>query len=567
MKIPKVEIGLKFKFVLIISALILFTSIILSGFLIKGQSDIIQGELEKRGRALVKNLAYNSEYGVLIESEQLLANLIKGLIREEDVIYALIYDKEGKILAHLDQRRCDQEEKLDESITSATLKGEGLFGDYHFCQEGKHGFYDLAYAVKTTKVKMPKEELGIIFDKDVNLPLEEEKIGVARIGLSLDKMRDEISRMKSIVVLLTALVVTIAILLTFALVNLIIKPVDKLVRATQTIAKGDLSWVVEVNRKDELGKLAQAFNQMTISLKESRKQIEDYSRNLEKKVEERTKELKEAQALLIQTEKMAAVGQLAAGVAHELNNPLGGILGYSQFAIEKITRRPHVELTTDDVSSYTQYLRDIECQAQRCKTIVQNLLKFARASVEDSFELLDLNAVITDTLIFTRHQMDMGKVKLTLKLAESLPPIMGSTNQLQQVSTNIMLNALQAMPHGGELRIITGVAEMESRKMAQIEFSDTGCGIEQENLNKIFEPFYTSKKPGEGTGLGLSVSYGIIKDHNGELIAESQLGKGTTFRILIPVAERRKDKPVSVRTKEMAVQGTQQPMKKQLQRG
>ncbi|GAI63987.1 unnamed protein product, partial [marine sediment metagenome] len=108
------------------------------------------------------------------------------------------------------------------------------------------------------------------------------------------------------------------------------------------------------------------------------------------------------------TEKMAAVGQLAAGVAHELNNPLGGILGYSQFAIEKITRRPHVELTTDDVSRYTQYLRDIECQAQRCKTIVQNLLKFARASVEDSFEPLDLNAVITDTLIFTRHQMDMG---------------------------------------------------------------------------------------------------------------------------------------------------------------
>jgi two-component system NtrC family sensor kinase len=530
MKIPKVEIGLKFKFVLIMSVLILFTSMILSGFLIKRQSDIIQGELEKRGRALVKNLAYNSEYGVLIENEQLLANLIKGLMREEDVIYALIYDKNGKILAQLDQRSYDTQEKLDESITSAALEGEGFLGEYHFSQEGKHGFYDLAYPVKTTKVRMPKEELGIIFHKDLNLPLEEEKIGLARIGLSLDKMRDETGRMKNIVVLLTALVVTIAILFTFALVNLIIKPVDKLVRATQTIAKGDLSLVVEVNRKDELGKLAQAFNQMTISLKESRKQIEDYSRNLEKKVEERTKELKEAQALLIQTEKMAAVGQLAAGVAHELNNPLGG---------------------------YTQYLRDIECQAQRCKTIVQNLLKFARASVEDSFVPLDLNAVITDTLVFTRHQMDMGRVKLTLKLADSLPPIMGSNNQLQQVCTNIILNALQAMPHGGELRIITEVAKKESKKkMVQIEFSDTGCGIGQDNLNKIFEPFYTSKKPGEGTGLGLSVSYGIIKDHNGEILVDSQLGKGTTFRILIPAAEKRKNQPMSDKTREMAVQGT-----------
>jgi signal transduction histidine kinase len=553
MKIPKIHLGLKIKFVLIISFLILFTSIILSVFLIQRQSNQIQSELEKRGRSLVKNLAYNSEYGVLIENEQLLANLTKGLIREEDVIYALIYDKNGRVLTHLDHRKYDKKKELDQSLTFKALKGEGFFSEYHYTREGKHGFYDLAYAIKTTKVKMPKEELGIIFDKDLDLALEEERIGVARIGLSLDKMKEEITRMKNIVVLLTALVVTIAILLTFALVNLIIKPVDKLVKATQTVAKGNLSLVVEVDRKDEIGKLAQAFNQMTISLKESRKQIEDYSRNLEKKVEERTKELKEAQALLIQTEKMAAVGQLAAGVAHELNNPLGGILGYSQFAIEKINRKPQTELTSDDVTTYTQYLRDIECQAQRCKTIVQNLLKFARASVEDSFEPLDLNAVIKDTLVFTRHQMDMGKVKLLLKLSDSLPPIMGSTNQLQQVFTNIILNALQAMPQGGELRIATGITEKNSRNMVGIEFSDNGCGITQENLNKIFEPFYTTKKPGEGTGLGLSVSYGIIKDHSGEILVDSQIGKGTTFNILFPVVARPKDQKTFDKTEEIAV--------------
>ncbi len=549
MRTPRVQFGLKFKFVLVTSVLILFTSVVLSGFLIKRQSDLIQGELEKRGRSLVKNLAYNSEYGVLIENEQLMTSLIKGLTREEDVIYALIYDRSGQVLAQMDQRKYAEKKELNGSVVSQALKEEGFFGGYRFTREGRHGFYDLAYAIKTTRVRVPKEELGIILDKDLTLPLEEERIGVARIGLSLAKMRQEISRMKNIVMLLTALVVTMAILLTIALVNLIIKPVDRLVRATQTVARGDLSLVVEVNRKDELGKLAQAFNQMTISLKESRKQIEDYSRNLERKVEERTKELKEAQALLIQTEKMAAVGQLAAGVAHELNNPLGGILGYSQFAIEKITRKPNVELTTEDVSSYTQYLRDIECQAQRCKTIVQNLLKFARASVEDSFEALDSNGVITDTLVFTRHQMDMGKVKLTLKLADSIPPIMGSANQLQQVCTNIILNALQAMPHGGELRIATGLIQRESRKMVQIQFSDTGCGIAQQNLYKIFEPFYTSKKPGEGTGLGLSVSYGIIKDHDGDILVESQPGRGTTFTILIPVAERWKSqkKPEAAR--------------------
>ena len=552
MKILNLQLGLKIKFVLIISFLILSTSIILSGFLIQKQSNLIQSELEKRARSLVKNLAYNSEYGVLIENENLLATLIEGLIREEDVIYAQIFDIDGNILAQMDHRKLNKKQKLDQGIISAVLKGEGFFGKYHFNGEGQFGFYDLAYSIKTTSVEMPKEELGVIFNKDVNLKHLEKKIGVARIGLSLSTMKKEISRMKSIVVLLTSLVVAIAILLTFALVNLIIKPVDKLVGATERIAKGDLSQVVEVDRKDEIGKLAQAFNQMTTSLKESRKQIEDYSRNLERKVEERTKELKEAQALLIQTEKMAAVGQLAAGVAHELNNPLGGILGYSQFAIEKISSKTPQDLTSDDVSTYTQYLRDIECQSQRCKTIVQNLLKFARASVEDSFEPLDLNLVVQDTLVFTKHQLDMAKVKLVLELADPLPPIMGSSNQLQQVCTNIILNALQAMPQGGELKIVTNVKEIESKRTATIEFTDTGYGIDQENLRKIFEPFYTTKRPGEGTGLGLSVSYGIIRDHNGEILVESETGKGTTFRVMIPVAETQKYQKMLDKIEEIA---------------
>lgn len=553
MKIIKLQLGLKFKFVLIISFLILFTSIILSGFLIQKQSNLIQSELEKRARSLVKNLAYNSEYGVLIENEKLLATLIEGLIREEDVIYAQIFDREGNILAQMDHRKLHKNQKLDQEIISTTLKEEGFFGEYHFTGVGQSGIYDLAYSIKTTSVEMPKEELGVVFNKDIDLKHLEKKIGVARIGLSLGTMKKEISRMTNIVVLLTSLVVAIAILLTFALVNLIIKPVDKLVGATERIAKGDLSQVVEVDRKDEIGKLAQAFNQMTTSLKESRKQIEDYSRNLERKVEERTKELKEAQALLIQTEKMAAVGQLAAGVAHELNNPLGGILGYSQFAIEKISSKTPQDLTSDDVSTYTQYLRDIECQSQRCKTIVQNLLKFARASVEDSFEPLDLNLVVQDTLIFTKHQLDMAKVKLILELTDSLPPIMGSSNQLQQVCTNIILNALQAMPQGGELKIVTGVKEIESKRTATIEFKDTGYGIDQENLRKIFEPFYTTKKPGEGTGLGLSVSYGIIRDHNGEILVESETGKGTTFRVMIPVAETQKYQKMLDKIEEIAV--------------
>jgi two-component system NtrC family sensor kinase len=260
---------------------------------------------------------------------------------------------------------------------------------------------------------------------------------------------------------------------------------------------------------------------------------------LEKKVEERTKQLKEAQAKLIQTEKMCAVGQLAAGVAHELNNPLGGIMGYAQYALEKIAHRKGKEISEEELSVYAQYLSDIEAQSKRCKGIVQNLLKFARSSSKADFEILDLNSVLGDTLMFVQHQLAMGKVKLLQNLSLDIPKVSGNAGMLQQVFTNIILNAIQVMPNGGELLVSTRSIDFEERlgKGVEVCFSDTGCGIPEDQRDKIFEPFFTTKKVGQGTGLGLSVSYGIVKEHKGEIKVKSQVGKGTTFTILLPTAE------------------------------
>lgn len=540
MKLPKIQLGLKIKFVLMISFLILFTSVILSGFLIKKQSQLIERELEKRAKSLVKNLAYNSEYGVLIENQQLLANLIKGVLREEDVMYAEIYDKNGKVLAQLAQKKhYPKKKKIDESVNPNDLNEKGSQGQSQVTLPDKSDLYELTYPITTTKVQMPKEELGVIFDKDLNLLQYQEKIGVAKVGISLHPMRAQIAEMKNIIVLLTCLIVGIAILFTFGLVNLIIKPVEKLVQATGRIACGDLSLSVEINRKDELGKLAFAFNQMTTSLKKSRREIENYSRTLEQKVEERTRELKEAQAKLIQTEKMAAVGQLAAGVAHELNNPLGGILGFAQYTYSKMKNKKAQDLTDEEISTYSAYLKDIEQQSIRCKKIVQNLLKFSRSSTKVDFEVLSLNAVLDDTLMFVQHQLSMSKVRLKKNLEPSLPKVNGNTGMLQQVFTNIILNALQAMPQGGNLTVSTKITGSfgEGKKGVEVAFTDTGFGIPSESLDKIFEPFFTTKKVGQGTGLGLSVSYGIIKEHKGEIKVKSEVGKGTTFIILLPGVE------------------------------
>ncbi|MCK4427184.1 MAG: HAMP domain-containing protein, partial [candidate division Zixibacteria bacterium] len=300
MKIPslKFPFGLKVRFILIISGLILFTSVILSGFLIKKQSELIQRELEKRGEALVKNLAYNSEYGVLVENKDLLWNLIKGLAQQEDVAYIVIQDRNGNVLAELEQKELSPSfHKEKNYIVSEVFKNEGLFRKYYLSKGDGEEFYNFSYPIHTTKVPRSKEELGIIFDEPAGFGTKE-KIGVAHVGMSLANMREQIADMKNIIVLLTALVVGIGVLLTVFLVNIVVKPVQKLVFATDKVANGDLAQIVKVKRRDEIGKLASAFNRMTNSLKESREKIEEYNKTLEKRVKERTMDLERTTRLL-----------------------------------------------------------------------------------------------------------------------------------------------------------------------------------------------------------------------------------------------------------------------------
>jgi len=249
-------------------------------------------------------------------------------------------------------------------------------------------------------------------------------------------------------------------------------------------------------------------------------EIKLWSEELEHKVEERTQELQAAQERLLQSEKLASIGQLAAGVAHEINNPMGVILGFAQGIVKT--------LPEDD--PLRKPLTTIEKESLRCKRIVQNLLDFARYS-EPTPQLTHINELIDTSCDLVKHQISLQNVRLVKGYDLALPAIMADPNQLQQVFINIMLNAYQAMPDGGTLHITTKMVGSE----LQVIFADTGTGIPPENVQNIFDPFFTTKEVGEGTGLGLSVSYGIIKAHGGDIEVESQVGKGTTFVIKLPL--------------------------------
>jgi two-component system NtrC family sensor kinase len=233
------------------------------------------------------------------------------------------------------------------------------------------------------------------------------------------------------------------------------------------------------------------------------------------------KELEETHLQLVNSEKMASLGKLAAGIAHEINNPLGGILIYSSLMKEELDRG----------DSRWQDLEKIVQEATRCKDIVKSLLEFSRQT-EPKVEPTDINKAITDGLFFLENQALFHNIEIVKDLSPVLPMVRGNPGQLKQVFMNIIVNAAEAMSGGGTLTIKT--APSEDQKVVYIDFADTGEGIPRENLTRIFDPFFTTKELGKGTGLGLSTSYGIIDAHGGRIDVKSKVGKGTTFRIELP---------------------------------
>ncbi len=280
-----------------------------------------------------------------------------------------------------------------------------------------------------------------------------------------------------------------------------------------------------------------SVDERTSELREAREELESLNESLEQRVEERTQELRDVQERIVQSGRLAAVGELAAGVAHELNNPLAGILGYAQYDLEKLKDADAESVTQDELDKVRGHLTFIERGARRCTDIVESLLRFARTSRCSSTEV-DVNELIEDTLGFTTRELSSRGIELKTELADGKLQVIGDPRELQQVFANIILNARKAMMSGGRLSVTSARVphEKDGGDSVAISFGDTGCGISGENLVRVFEPFFTTGEVGEGSGLGLSVSYGIVKDHGGKIDVESKVGVGSTFTVVLPAA-------------------------------
>ncbi len=286
----------------------------------------------------------------------------------------------------------------------------------------------------------------------------------------------------------------------------ITRPIEQLSEATRMVGQGRFEIEVKNVSGDEIGALGGSFNRMAGELKS------------------RERALKDLYGQLVQSEKMAAFGSLGAGLAHEVKNPLAGILGIAQLSLRSVESGHQLE----------KNLKIIEKETKRCKTIIENLLKFARQE-QVEFSEVDIPQVLADAFAIVDHQLGINSVRLEQEIEPGIPACQGNANQLQQVLMNLMINAQQAM--AGAAGTVKLSAKKGERGMIELRVSDTGPGIPQQIQRRIFDPFFTTKPAGQGTGLGLSVTYGIVKNHGGDIRLESVEGEGATFIITLPASQ------------------------------
>lgn len=352
-------------------------------------------------------------------------------------------------------------------------------------------------------------------------------LGVLDVTMSLELMdqRMAVARRRAVIgALVTAMM---AGLLAVAFIDRMVrKPVHELIRGAQVVASGNLDTEIEVKSQDELGQLATAFNQMTGDLRDAQHELTEWSNILESKLREKTDELSRTQQQIAHMDKMASLGKLAATVAHELNNPLAGILNYA-----KLVDRTIQESETDlpEKEELYRYLRLIQKEASRSGEIVRNLLIFARpAGVE--LALHSLNQILDRSVMLVRHHIEMSGIKLEMTVLLDDDQLVCDADQMEQAIVALLVNAVEAMPNGGTLKII--IDDIDGS--INISIADSGVGIQEEALPSIFEPFFTSKEKTDGAGLGLAVVYGIIQRHQAHIEVESTIGVGTMFRIKLP---------------------------------
>jgi two-component system NtrC family sensor kinase len=509
------------KLLLTIGTLMIVGSTIFWYFLFKHQEKELLQNSVKYGYSFVDYVRKSTRYGMITFQELLIQQTIEAIGSAEGVLRVRVFDNKGKIAYSSDKkdigRIVDKNSPICTSCHSANSHAKDT-PSWSIRKEKESDF-------RVLNIVQPIHNEVACYTSSCHVHTKEQKVlGIVEANLSLAILDKSIKQQGiAITVYVLAFLFVISVVLCTILWNLVSTPVSMLAKGMERVAGGDLDYTIKLNRKDEIGELAAVFNAMTYDLKKAKNELMDWGNTLEKKVKEKTEAIHRAQAQLIHSEKLASLGRMAAGVAHEINSPLTGIVTFGHLLQRKFPPG-------------TQEREDIDViidQANRCSTIIKGLLGFARASAAEK-ALTNINDVLHSSMNIVQHKADFFNIKLVTDFDPALLRVKADSSQLQQVFLNMTVNAADAMEGKGTLTITTRNVIENNHDFVEVVFSDTGPGISQENLEKLFEPFFTTKPVGKGTGLGLAVSHGIIQDHGGTITVKSKINEGSSFFIRLP---------------------------------
>jgi len=472
-------------------------------------------------------IKHSASYYMLRNQRDGLYHTILDIANEPGIVRIRIFNKEGRISFSSDTAEID---------TLVDKRAEACYGCHsqtapltRLNRPDRFRTYHLASGQRVLGVINPIENSPECSNASCHIhPASMKVLGVLDTDLSLATADASIAagtrRMLFYTLLAIAIISTLSAGFVWRVVN---RPLKILGDGTERLTAGRLGYQLDIRSHDEIAGLARSFSTMSNQLKDAREEITEWGRTLEKRVDQKTQELNRAHEQMLRVEKMASIGKLAAIVAHEINNPLAGILTYAKLLKKQFARENDKKY--DEVLSSLDL---IESESRRCGEIIKNLLTFSRAA-SMKHELADLNVVVDRCVRLVHHQLDLQNVRMHFDLAGDLPLVWCDPAQIEQVILALVMNAAGAMQKGGNLTLCS--RKIDTEPQVQLEVQDDGTGIPPELVSQMFEPFFTTKEGGHSLGLGLAISRMIVERHRGRIDVKSQLGRGTLFTITLPI--------------------------------
>ncbi len=472
----------------------------------------------------------STTYYMLRNDREGLYHAIQTIADEPGMVKVRIFDQEGRIGYSTDAAEVSH--VLDK-------KGEACYGCHTQSQPlarlnrpDRFRIYRSASGQRVLGIITPIENRPSCTNAACHAhPASQHVLGVLDTDLSLAKADAQLKRSSARMLYYTAGAMLIVAFLSGLFVwRVVERPINALQQGTKHLSRGDLGYQIEVQSEDEVGDLARSFNGMSLQLRAANEEIVTWTKTLEDRVEQKTTELKRAHEHVLHVERMASIGKMAAVVAHEVNNPLSGILTYAKLLRKWIgTGQTEHEKRGEAI----ECLDLIATESRRCGDLIKNLLSLSRTAPLN-MQATDLNVVIDRCLLLVRHQLELAGIELQLNLQANLPLVSCDPAQMEQVFIALIMNAIDAMPKGGTLWLENRLIHVKDEAEIEIRVRDDGTGIAPDIMPHIFEPFMTTKEDGHGTGLGLAIARGILERHQGRIEVESELGQGTTFTVTIP---------------------------------